>query len=269
MWGVNSVRMFTSCPHVLPTPALVQAREMYTNWSLLLLQQHKARNIIVSLQKIWTHHPCYLRSSKTHITVLMQNQNLRYPSKEQKYRPHLLLHHPKMMFPTYASNIQFWMDFGSQTTYCWGGVLERLGVGIKTPPRHINTIKTFLGKETRTIHSLDLDMNFCCDSFFKVLALFDPSLNNGFEVKDLIVADYDLRQHGYDIADHFYYKGKHGNIVNNIDILLWNDSLYLMKHFIVVNCIKGNAIEFCHGFIPFGTDRSFSTFLSQIKIIYG
>lgn len=133
-------------------------------------------------------------------------------------------------------------------TYCQSGFLEWLGVTVETLPHRTNATKTFLGTETRTRHSLYLEMNLCCNTFSKVSVLVDPGLSIGFDVRGLMDEAYNLRQHGYNIADHFY-RCRHEDLVKNIDVLLGNDLLYLMKHFIIVNCIKGSTIESYHGFI--------------------
>lgn len=163
--------------------------------------------------------------------------------------------------------IRCMIDCGSQQTYCRSSVLDRLGIDISSLPHHITNIKTFLGQQSRTMHPVNLEMKLCCNSYHKISVLVDPELNIGFEVKGLMGAEFNIRQNGFNIADRFYYGGIHQDVVDNIDCLLGNDSLYLMKHFKVVNCINGSAIESCLGFIPFGPIRSFLT-PSQIKTIF-
>ncbi|KAL7630189.1 UNVERIFIED_CONTAM: hypothetical protein RMT77_019672 [Armadillidium vulgare] len=160
------------------------------------------------------------------------------------------------------------LDFGSQRSYFKGSVMEKLGVNIASLPRQNTTVKTFLGEQTRTIYSIDLELNLCCGSYTKIPALVDPNLDVGFEVKGLMGAEYNIRRNNFKIADRFYQGGRHGDIVNNVECLLGIDALYLMKHFKVVNCIRGSAIDSCHGFVPFGPVRKF-LILSQIEVIFG
>ncbi|KAL7647001.1 UNVERIFIED_CONTAM: hypothetical protein RMT77_002258 [Armadillidium vulgare] len=115
--------------------------------------------------------------------------------------------------------------------------------------------------------SIDLELNLCCGSYTKIPALVDPNLDVGFEVKGLMGAIYNIRRNDFTIADRFY-QGRHGDIVNNVECLLGIDALYLMKHFKVVSCLRGSAIDSCHDFVPFGPVRKFLT-PSQIEVIFG
>ncbi|KAL7633061.1 UNVERIFIED_CONTAM: hypothetical protein RMT77_016637 [Armadillidium vulgare] len=156
------------------------------------------------------------------------------------------------------------LDFGSQRSYFKGSVMEKLGVNIASLPRQNTTVKTFLGEQTRTMYSIDLELNLCCGSYTQIPALVDPNI----DVKGLMGAEYNIRRNNFKIADRFYQGGRHGDIVNNVECLLGIDALYLMKHFKVVNCIRGSAIDSCHGFVPFGPVRKFLT-PSQIEVIFG
>ena len=159
------------------------------------------------------------------------------------------------------------LDFGSQRSYFRGSFLEKLGVSLDSLPQCSSTIKTFLGEQTRIMNPIDLEINVCCDSFVEVPVLVDPDLDVGFEVKGLMGAEFNIRHNGYRIADSFYHRCRHSDHVKNIECLLGIDVLYLLKHFKVVNCLKGSAIDTCHGQIPFGPVKSFLT-PSQIETIF-
>lgn len=127
--------------------------------------------------------------------------------------------------------------------------------------------KDFSGRTNSNHESIDLEINVCCDSFVEVPVLVDPDLDVGFEVKGLMGAEFNIRHNGYRIADSFYHRCRHSDHVKNIECLLGIDVLYLLKHFKVVNCLKGSAIDTCHGHIPFGPVKSFLT-PSQIETIF-
>lgn len=244
-------------------------------------------------------HPCALCKSKTHITPLCCS-GVKSQSKESKketepsassssatsaveddsFYNHLCINAgasaSENILPTLSLKIRrgdrtflirCMADNGSQQTYCRSSVLEMLGVDINSLPRQTTNIKTFLGEQSRSMFSINLEINLCCNLYFSVPVLIDPDLNIGFEVKGLMGAEYNIRHNGFHIADRFYYKGIHEDVVSQIDCLLGNDVLYLIKHFKVVNCIRGSAFETCHGYIPFGPVRSFLT-PSQIETIF-
>jgi len=162
--------------------------------------------------------------------------------------------------------IRVLLDLGSQRSYFNSSILSKLGVDIHSLSSSTNTIKTFLGEQDRTMHPIDLELNICCDSFTKISVFIDPNLDVGFDVRGLMGAIQQAKYNGYKIADDFYC-GRHGDQVRNIEGLLGIDSLYLMKHFRVVNCLGGSAVDSCHGYIPFGPAKTFLT-PSQIETIF-
>ena len=159
------------------------------------------------------------------------------------------------------------LDFGSQSSYFCDGVMNKLGVDINSLPSSQNTIKTFLGEQERSMRSIDLELGVCCGSLSKHSIFIDPDLDVSFEVKGLIGAINIVRTSGYRIADRFY-AGRHGDFAGGIQGLLGVDVLSKLKHFRVVNCLGGSAIETCHGYIPFGPVKTFLT-PAQIETIFG
>jgi hypothetical protein len=164
-------------------------------------------------------------------------------------------------------SVRVLLDQGSQRSYFHPRVLSKLGVSADSLPTHNSTIKTFLGEQVRPMLPIDLDINICCNSFVKIPVFIDQGLDVSFDVKGLRGAIYNVSANGYRVADTFF-AGRHGDSVNNIDGLLGIDSLYLMKHSRVIDCIKGSAIDTCHGFIPVGPVKTFLT-PSQQEIIFG
>lgn len=159
------------------------------------------------------------------------------------------------------------LDLGSQITFFNGCILNKLGLEINSLPVHESKIKTFLGEQVRSFHTVDLEMNICCSNFVKKSIFIDPELDVGFEVKGLMGAINNVSYSGYHVADRFYV-GRHGSSVSSVDGLLGIDVISHMKHFKIVDCLKGKAIETCHGFVPFGPAKSFLT-PSQRLAIYG
>jgi len=245
-------------------------------------------------------HPCVLCHSKTHITALCSSgakskikkrpqvkddpstssSPSDTPAEENILQNHLCINTGSSpsgnILPTISLKIRrgnkivvvrSLIDFGSQRSYFHSRLLERLEVDLMSLPRRTCNIKTFLGEQFKTLYSIELELNICCDSFVKIPALIDPEIDIGFEVKGLMGAEYNIRHNGFHIADRFFYQGRHGDSVSNVDCLLGIDVLYMMKHFKIVNCLKGSAIESCHGFIPFGPVKSFLT-PSQIETIF-
>ena len=80
-------------------------------------------------------------------------------------------------------------------------------------------------------------------------------------------AIYNIKVSGCKVADSFY-TGNHADQVTNIEGLLGTDAPCLMKHFRTVSCVKGNALDTCHGFVPFGSIDAFLT-PSQKLMIFG
>lgn len=84
------------------------------------------------------------------------------------------------------------------------------------------TVKAFLGDQARKIYSIKLQLNSCCGSYTQKPGLVDPNLFVSLEVKGFMGAKYNIRQNKFNITDRFYYNGRHGDVVNNVERLSGN-----------------------------------------------
>ena len=164
--------------------------------------------------------------------------------------------------------VRMLLDLGSQHTYFNSNILAKLGIDIQSLPSINNRIKTFLGEEVRTLRTLNIEMGICCGKKFHSLPVnIDPQLDVSFEVQGLSGAIRNIIKNGYKIADN-HYENIHSDKVTNIEGLLGIDAIHRLRHLKTVQCIRGSALETCHGFVPFGPVKTFLT-PSQETEIFG
>lgn len=80
--------------------------------------------------------------------------------------------------------------------------------------------------------------------FHKKYLFIDPNLNIGFDIRELMGVIQQDKYNGSTINDDLYC-GKYGDQVRNIEGLLGIDSLYFMKRFRAIKCLRDNAVDSC------------------------